>query len=95
MLLSAVPEIEGENAISPAVRSDPGVSSSRPASACPFAARCPWKVGPICDEVDPPWRATSDTHMLRCHIPLDELSQRAAASGVRVGALPGGNGPSA
>jgi peptide/nickel transport system ATP-binding protein len=95
MLLSAVPEIDGENVISPAVRSDPGVSSSRPASACPFADRCPWKVGPVCDEVAPPWRATSDTHMVRCHIPLDELSRRAAASGVRVGALSGGDGPAA
>jgi peptide/nickel transport system ATP-binding protein len=90
MLLSAVPEIEGENVISPAVRSDPGVSSSRPLTACPFADRCPWKVGPVCDEVAPPWQATSETHMLRCHIPLDELSRRAAASGVRVGALSDG-----
>jgi peptide/nickel transport system ATP-binding protein len=95
MLLSAVPEIDAENEISPAVRSDLGVSSSRPASACPFADRCPWKVGPICDEVDPPWRATSDTHMLRCHIPLDELSRRAAESTVRVGSLSAGDGPAA
>ncbi|MFN2629225.1 MAG: dipeptide ABC transporter ATP-binding protein [Gaiellaceae bacterium] len=95
MLLSAVPEIEGENEVSPAARSDPGPSSSRPASACPFAERCPWKVGPVCDEVDPPWQATSDTHMLRCHIPLDELFARAAASRVRVGTLSGGDGPAA
>jgi peptide/nickel transport system ATP-binding protein len=93
MLLSAVPEIDGENVISPAVRSDPGVSSSRSASACPFADRCPWKVGPICDEVPPPWQATSDTHTLRCHIPLGQLSTRAAESRVRVGALPGEDGP--
>jgi peptide/nickel transport system ATP-binding protein len=95
MLLSAVPEIDGDNVISPAVRSDPGLASSRPATACPFADRCPWKVGPVCDEVAPPWQATSDTHMLRCHIPLDELSRRAAASGVRVGALSGDGGPAA
>jgi peptide/nickel transport system ATP-binding protein len=95
MLLSAVPEIDGENLISLAVRSDPGVSSSRSASACPFADRCPWKVGPICDEVDPPWQATSDTHMLRCHIPLGELSARAAESSVRVGSLSGDDGPPA
>jgi peptide/nickel transport system ATP-binding protein len=93
MLLSAVPEIDGEDVISPAVRSDPGVSSSRPASACPFAGRCPWKVGPICDEVVPPWQATSDTHMLRCHIPLSELARRAAESRVRVGALTDDDGP--
>jgi peptide/nickel transport system ATP-binding protein len=95
MLLSAVPEIDGENEISSAVRSDPGLSSSRPASACPFADRCPWKVGPVCDEVEPPWRASSETHMLRCHIPLDELSRRAAESTVRVGSLSAGHGPAA
>jgi peptide/nickel transport system ATP-binding protein len=87
MLLSAVPEIDGANEISSAIRTDPGVASSRPASACPFADRCPWKVGPICDEVDPPWRASSDTHALRCHIPLDELAELAAKSTVRVGSL--------
>jgi peptide/nickel transport system ATP-binding protein len=95
MLLSAVPEIDGENEISTAVRADPGQSSSRPASACPFADRCPWKVGPVCDEVAPPWRATSDGHKLRCHIPLDELSRRAAESTVRVGTLSAGNGAAA
>jgi peptide/nickel transport system ATP-binding protein len=93
MLLSAVPEIDGETLSSLTVRSDPGVSSSRSASACPFADRCPWKVGPICDEVDPPWQATSETHTLRCHIPLGELSARAAESRVRVGALSGDDGP--
>jgi peptide/nickel transport system ATP-binding protein len=93
MLLSAVPEIDGENVISPAVRSDPGVSSSRPESACPFTDRCPWKIGPICHEVDPPWQATSQGHMLRCHIPVDELSRRAALSAVRVGSLSADDGP--
>jgi peptide/nickel transport system ATP-binding protein len=87
MLLAAVPEIDGENTISTAVRSDPGVASARPESACPFTDRCPWKVGPICHEVDPPWQTTGNGHMLRCHIPLEELSRRAAESAVRVGVL--------
>ena len=87
MLLSAVPEIDGENTISTAVRSDPGVASARPESACPFTDRCPWKVGPICHEVDPPWQTTGNGHMLRCHIPLEELTRRAAESAVRVGSL--------
>jgi peptide/nickel transport system ATP-binding protein len=87
MLLSAVPDIDGDGQISPAVRTDPGLSSARPATACPFAERCPWKVGPICDEVEPPWRRTSETHALRCHLPLDELTRLAASSGVRVGAV--------
>jgi peptide/nickel transport system ATP-binding protein len=95
MLLSAVPEIDGESTISPAVRSDPGVASSRPESACPFTDRCPWKVGPICHEVDPPWQTTGNGHMLRCHIPLEELSRRAAESAVRVGSLSPDEGPAA
>ena len=94
MLLSAVPEIDGESTISSAVRTDPGVASERPESACPFTDRCPWKVGPICHEVDPPWQTTGNGHMLRCHIPLDELSRRASESAVRVGSLTA-DGPSA
>jgi peptide/nickel transport system ATP-binding protein len=93
MLLSAVPEVDGDVAISPAVRADPGPTSSRQPSACPFADRCPWKVGPVCDDVEPPWRSTSDGHRLRCHIPLDELSRRAAESRVRVGSLTLESGP--
>jgi peptide/nickel transport system ATP-binding protein len=95
MLLSAVPEVDGGNEISLAVRSDPGPASSRPASACPFADRCPWKVGPICDDTEPPWRATSGSHRLRCHIPLDELTRRAANSTVRVGSPEAGDGRNA
>jgi peptide/nickel transport system ATP-binding protein len=74
-LLSAVPEIEVESHLSPAIRTDPQPTAQRQ-TACPFADRCPWKVGSICDDVPPPWQTTSDTHALRCHIPLEELRQR-------------------
>jgi len=87
MLLSAVPEIEGETVLSPAIRTDPGVASSRPQSACPFADRCPWKVGPVCDEIAPPWREAGGGHVLRCHLPLDELMRRAEDSALGVGAV--------
>ncbi|HYO87748.1 MAG TPA: ABC transporter ATP-binding protein [Candidatus Limnocylindrales bacterium] len=40
---------------------------------CPFAGRCPRKLGPICDEQAPPWRTTDEGHRILCHIPLDEL----------------------
>jgi peptide/nickel transport system ATP-binding protein len=80
MLLSAVPEIGVETELSSAVRTDATPSSGRKQTACPFADRCPWKLGPICDEVQPPWRFTSDTHTLRCHIPLEELSERETLS---------------
>lgn len=76
MLFSAVPEIEQQTNSTPLVRNDVEPNQRGRKTACPFADRCPWKVGTICDEVTPPWQATSETHALRCHIPLNELSQR-------------------
>ncbi len=40
---------------------------------CPFATRCPRKVGPICDTVPPPEIRTPGGHRILCHIPLEEL----------------------
>jgi peptide/nickel transport system ATP-binding protein len=45
--------------------------------ACAFAGRCPWQPGPICHEVDPPWRVTPGGNAIRCHLPLPELAARA------------------
>lgn len=73
MLLSAVPEIGVEHEHSSAIRKDATPSLGKKLTACPFADRCPWKLGAICDDVAPPWRATSEDHSLRCHIPLPEL----------------------
>jgi peptide/nickel transport system ATP-binding protein len=42
---------------------------------CRFAGRCPRKLGPICDEEQPPLRAAREGHLIACHIPLDELSK--------------------
>jgi peptide/nickel transport system ATP-binding protein len=83
MLLSAVPEINMEADLSPAVRSDPtpiSVTTAQKSPACPFADRCPWKVGKICEEVAPPWQPVSATHAIRCHIPLEDLRQRETLS---------------
>jgi len=46
------------------------------ARACAFAGRCPWQPGAICETVAPPWRRTGRGLAIRCHLPLDELSQR-------------------
>lgn len=73
MLLSAVPEIGVEHEHSSAIRIDATPSAGKKFTACPFADRCPWKLGPICEQVVPPWRTTSETHGLRCHIPLADL----------------------
>jgi len=40
---------------------------------CPFATRCPRRLGDICDNEPPPQRENSDRHVIACHIPLDEL----------------------
>ncbi|WP_042289167.1 ABC transporter ATP-binding protein [Paraburkholderia mimosarum] len=63
----------------------PGPSSTsgtqRTPHGCPFSARCPRKLGALCDEVAPPFADAGDGHRILCHIPIDELRalQRAAA----------------
>jgi len=44
-----------------------------PARGCPFQNRCPVKRGTICDSDTPPLRDAGGGHMIRCHIPLEEL----------------------
>ncbi|CAG9189577.1 Peptide/nickel transport system ATP-binding protein [Paraburkholderia tropica] len=48
---------------------------------CIFSARCPRRIGPICDDTAPPFDDIGDGHRIRCHIPADELRalQRVAA----------------
>ena len=48
---------------------------------CAFAGRCPWQVGAICEEQDPPWRAGGRSNRIRCHHTLDELSRLATWNG--------------
>jgi len=45
-----------------------------PPKGCPFATRCPRKVGTICDEERPPEQQAGPDHMIACHISLAELS---------------------
>jgi len=42
---------------------------------CPFATRCPRKVGEICDTTPPPEHRTETGHRILCHIPLEELER--------------------
>ncbi|MBK8032714.1 MAG: ABC transporter ATP-binding protein [Chloroflexi bacterium] len=42
-------------------------------TGCRFHTRCPRKLGAICETEAPPNRDAGDGHMIRCHIPVDEL----------------------
>jgi peptide/nickel transport system ATP-binding protein len=52
----------------------PVPSAADPPSGCPFQTRCPRKIGAICEQEFPPMQDAGDGHMIRCHIPLKELS---------------------
>ncbi|NLP62203.1 ABC transporter ATP-binding protein [Paraburkholderia sacchari] len=43
------------------------------ATGCVFSARCPRKIGAICDEAAPPFEADAQGHRIRCHIPAEQL----------------------
>ena len=72
-LLLAVPG-EGTGPPMRAHRAPLGISTDAP-RGCPFVARCPWQMGTICLNEPPPWRETG-TLRIRCHIGLEELSER-------------------
>jgi peptide/nickel transport system ATP-binding protein len=84
-LLSAVPAVARPEAAAPIRLETGGAESER---GCPFQARCPRKLGRVCEETAPPLLGTPDTHALACHIPREELArvQRDAAGWTPSGA---------
>lgn len=48
-------------------------SPLNPPKGCPFASRCPRKLGDICDSTPPPVQEAAEGHAIACHIPLDDL----------------------
>jgi peptide/nickel transport system ATP-binding protein len=71
-LLSAVPALDGD--ARPRIRLEGEIpSASEPPSGCVFHTRCPRKIGEICERDEPPLAEAEPGHLLRCHIPLEEL----------------------
>ncbi|HZQ15794.1 MAG TPA: ABC transporter ATP-binding protein [Gaiellaceae bacterium] len=71
-LLSAVPTIDGGGR--DRIRLSGEIpSAASPPSGCVFHTRCPRKVGPVCEETEPPLTVVEEGHLMRCHIPLEEL----------------------
>jgi peptide/nickel transport system ATP-binding protein len=50
-----------------------GLAAGPLGRGCPFAHRCPQRIGPICDDEAPPWRRFGG-HQIRCHLDLAAAS---------------------
>jgi peptide/nickel transport system ATP-binding protein len=71
-LLSAVPNIDGEERTR--IRLDGEVPSpANPPSGCVFHTRCPRVIPGLCEITEPPLAEVEPGHLMKCHIPLEEL----------------------
>ncbi|RUX07132.1 ABC transporter ATP-binding protein [Mesorhizobium sp. M8A.F.Ca.ET.023.01.1.1] len=71
-LLSAVPKLDQTETAR--IRLDGEIpSATNPPSGCVFHTRCPRKIGPICEQQEPPLAEAQPGHSIRCHIPYAEL----------------------
>ena len=71
-LLSAVAPIDGNGR--ERIRLEGEIpSASEPPSGCVFHTRCHRKLGRICESEEPPLVEAEEGHLMRCHIPLEEL----------------------
>jgi peptide/nickel transport system ATP-binding protein len=73
-LLSAVPTIDGGGRDRIKLEGDIP-SAATPPSGCVFHTRCPRFLGSICVEQEPPLVEVEGGHLMRCHIPIEELRQ--------------------
>ena len=81
-LLSAVPNIEGEERTR--IRLEGEIpSAANPPSGCVFHTRCPRYIGEICVQEEPPLAEVEPGHLMRCHIPVDELRRLQAEEPAR------------
>jgi peptide/nickel transport system ATP-binding protein len=71
-LLSAVPTVDGGGRERIRLAGEIP-SAASPPSGCVFHTRCPRKLGAICEESEPPLVEVEREHLMRCHIPIDEL----------------------
>jgi peptide/nickel transport system ATP-binding protein len=80
LLLAAVPRLfatqRADIGGAPVVRATP-----RSDSGCPFASRCPRRIGQICFDVRPPRQSAGGGHEITCHIPIEHLIRLQAGGG--------------
>ncbi len=78
-LLQSVPEPDPDRALPAGDGSASDQMDIENKVGCPFAPRCPHRLGPICDREIPPWQTVSATHAIRCHVPVADLAKRQAS----------------
>lgn len=71
-LLSAVPTIDGGGRARIKLKGEIP-SATTPPSGCVFHTRCHRKIGKICEVEEPPLLEVEAHHLMRCHIPIEEL----------------------
>jgi len=74
-LLSAVPIADPEVTKREIVLEGNLPSAMKPPKGCPFCTRCHRRIGDICDNEIPPEQVVVDQHVIKCHIPLEELKK--------------------
>lgn len=74
-LLSAVPIADPEVTKREIVLEGNLPSAMKPPKGCPFCTRCPRRIGEICDNELPPEQVVVDRHIIKCHIPIEELNK--------------------
>src|ERR1700759_366010 len=79
-LLSAVPQIDDLDRLR--IRLEGEIpSAADPPTGCPFHTRCPRKIGDICETTEPELIGADTGHVIRCHIPREELARLQSAPG--------------
>ena len=79
VLLSAIPDSTVPRRERLVPRSDPAPSGAQRVRGCPYHARCPRKVGAVCETTPPPMLRMPSGHEIACHIPLGELEKLPSA----------------
>jgi peptide/nickel transport system ATP-binding protein len=79
-LLMAVPSGQAALAGLPAPLERAGPRPA-PGAGCPYAGRCAWQIGEICEREPPPWHEAGNGNRIRCHHSLAELEARASWRG--------------
>jgi len=72
-LLWSALELEGLAPRALDLRTVSAKATNAAATGCRFQARCPRKLGPICEHQAPPRQSAGPDHVIECHIPVERL----------------------